>query len=101
MIHNIYGLKQAGLLWYSLIDQVITSFGFKRAVYDPCTYEYHDVEKRRMIIGIFVDDIVLFSNDNTILDSFKNHLQINFKKITFKGPLKTFLGIELNLLNEN
>jgi hypothetical protein len=101
LTHNIYGMKQAGLLWYTLIDEVIKEFGFKRAIFDPCCYVYNDHENNNMFIGIFVDDIALFGNNLIILNKFKNHLQTKFKKVTFKGPLKVFLGIELNLVNNH
>ena len=99
--HNIYGLKQAGLLWFQLVDNVLKDFNFTRSVFDPCTYTYEDNNSNKMIIGIFVDDIVLFGNNQDILTKFKNYLSSKFKKVTFKGPLKVFLGIELNTINNH
>jgi len=42
LLRNIYGLKQAGLLWYILFDKTLRNFGCVRSVWDPCVYIYND-----------------------------------------------------------
>jgi hypothetical protein len=35
---NLYGSKQAGYMWYSLICKVLLEYDFKRSIFDPCCF---------------------------------------------------------------
>jgi hypothetical protein len=63
MIHSIYGLKDAGLLWYLFLEKALAKFGAKRSRYDPCIF-YKNKDNKRIIIAVYVDDLAIFSSDN-------------------------------------
>ena len=73
-----YGLKQASRHWYRKFDQVITSFSFKENSIDQCIYHKISVSKFIHLV-LYVDDILLASNDIGLLHKFKIFLSKNFE----------------------
>jgi len=69
---SIYGLKQASRQWYLKFDQVISDFGFKENVDDQCIY--HKFKESRFLV-LYVDDILLASNDMALLLETKSSLK--------------------------
>ena len=61
---------------------------------DSCLYNLQTKEGNRLILIIFVDDMIVFYNQESIIDWFISALQ---KKITVKdlGPIKKVLGINI------
>jgi histone deacetylase 1/2 len=94
LARNIYGLKQAGLLWYLLLKKVLTDFGFVLSIWDPCVF-FKDVNSNKIIVAVHVDDEALVSNDPEQLLLVKEHLSKNFKKISDMGSLNHYIGIDL------
>ncbi|RDY13096.1 hypothetical protein CR513_02027, partial [Mucuna pruriens] len=81
---SIYGLKQASCQWYHKFHQVITSYGFEANVIDD--YVYHK------FIGI--DDILLASNDTSLLHETKRFTRKNFEMKDL-GEASFVLGIHI------
>ncbi len=52
LARNLYGLKDAGLLWYVLIDKILKAERYTRSVFDTCVYC-----KAGSILCLFVDDL--------------------------------------------
>ena len=74
---SIYGLKQASRQWYLKFHGIISSFGFEENVMDQCIYQ--KVSGRRIcFIILYVDDILLASNDKGLLCEVKQFLFKNF-----------------------
>ena len=65
----IYGLKQASRQWYLKINQVISDFDFKKNIVDQCIYHKFK-ESRLLFLVVYVDDILLASNDMVLLQNF-------------------------------
>ena len=63
---SIYGLKQASKQWYLRFNDTITSFGFKEYAVDQCIYLKVSGSKF-IILVLYVDDILLASNDLGLL----------------------------------
>ena len=75
---SIYGLKQASRQWYYKFHQVILSFGFEQNVVDDCVY--HKFSGSKMIfLVLYVDDILLATNDTGMLYATKKFLSKNFE----------------------
>ena len=75
----IYGLKQASRQWFFLkFHQVISGFGFKENIIDQCVY--HKFKENRLIfLVLYVDDILIASNDMALLLETKSFLSKNFE----------------------
>ncbi len=60
--HSLYGLKQSPRCWNSALDTHLKSIGFVQSSNDPCIYTAAEGEP--IIMGVYVDDIVLASNSS-------------------------------------
>ena len=90
---SIYGLKQASRQWYYKFHQVILSFGFEQNVVDDCVY--HKFSGSKMIfLVLYVDDILLATNDTGMLYATKKFLSKNFEMKDL-GEASFVLGIEI------
>ena len=69
-----YGLKQ----WYLKFNDTITSFGFKKNTVDRCIYLKVSGSKFIFLI-LYVDDILLATNDLGLLSETKKFLSNNFE----------------------
>lgn len=90
--HSIYGLKQAPRCWNSVLDQCLKNLGFIQAKGDPCIYVRQG--KQSLIVGIYVDDIVVAGDKNENIDEFKLALAEKFD-IKDLGKLSYFLGVKV------
>ena len=75
---SIYGLKQASRQWYLKFDQVISDFGFKKNIADQCVYQKFK-GCRLIFFVLYVDDILLASDDMDLLLEIKSFLLQNFE----------------------
>ena len=90
---SIYGLKQASRQWYLKFNDVITSFGFKENIVDRCIYLKVSGSKI-MFLVLYVDDILLATNDLGMMKSTKNFLSKNFE-MKDMGEANYVIGIEI------
>lgn len=89
----LYGLKQSGREWYKRLDKFVTQQGGCRNEADPCLYVFGKNEKRVIMI-IYVDDIILASKDLKELNTVKRKLKSEFE-ITDLGQITDILGIHI------
>jgi len=75
---SIYELKQPSRQWYLKFNDIITSFGFKENIVDRCIYLNISGNKFMFII-LYVDDILLATNDLGLLYEIKKFLSNNFE----------------------
>ena len=61
----LYGLKQAPHAWYTRIDSYFTGLGFTKSEADANLYHIM-VESKPLIIVLYVDDLILTSDDQLI-----------------------------------
>ena len=73
----IYGLKQASRQWYIKYDEVIIRNGFKENVVDRCIY-MKDSGSSFIFMVLYVDDILLATNDTNLLAETKQMLGKHF-----------------------
>ena len=91
---SIYGLKQASRQWYRKFDKVISSYGFKENTVDQCIYLKFSGSKF-VILVLYVDDILLASNDVGLLHDTKRFLSSHFEMKDL-GDASYFLGIQIH-----
>ncbi|KAL9263015.1 Retrovirus-related Pol polyprotein from transposon TNT 1-94-like protein [Drosera capensis] len=89
---SIYGLKQASRQWYHKFHNVITAFGFEPNIADDCIYHKFNGSKHIFLI-LYVDDILLASNDIGLLHETKRFFS---KKFEMKDLGDAVLEIEIH-----
>ena len=89
---SLYGLKQSSKLWNEMLNKFLISLGFVRSIVDSCLYTYQKGENIGIIV-IWVDDLILSSNSNDVMNFVKAKLKNSFK-VKELGPISKFLGIE-------
>ena len=90
---SIYGLKQASRQCYLKFNDVITSFGFKENIADRCIYIKVSGSKIIFLV-LYVDDILLATNDLGLLNETKKFLSENFE-MKDMGEASYVIGIEI------
>ena len=91
---SIYGLKQASRQWYLKFDEVVTSLGFKENDVDQCIYMLMSAGNF-IILVLYVDDILLASNDMNLLNETKQMLSKHFEMKDL-GDASFVLGIQIH-----
>lgn len=90
----LYGLKQSPRLWNERFNSFILSLGLKRSESDSCLY-IHITKDGKLFLLIFVDDMIIISNDLEVIKLIKKNLSAEFE-MTDMGEVKTFLGIHID-----
>ena len=91
---SIYGLKHASRQCYHKFHQVILSFGFEMNLVDDCVYHKFSGSKYIFLV-LYVDDILLATNDIGMLHETKRFLSRNFKMKDL-GDASIVLGIQIH-----
>jgi hypothetical protein len=86
---NMYGLHQAGHNWYKRLYDELLSAGFTQSRVDKCLFIRHNC-----IVVVYVDDCLIFSKDNAVLDSLINHLGSKFC-IASDINVGAYLGLDI------
>jgi hypothetical protein len=91
---SIYRLKQASRQWYLKFNELVKKFGFVENSVDNCIY-IKIKGSMFIILILYVDDILLVSNDKNLLYETKGFLSSNFD---MKGLVDTsyVLSIEIH-----
>ena len=90
---SLCGLCQAPHQWFSKLSSKLCEYGFVRSYADYSLLVYRK-EEVFMTLLVYVNDIVLKSNNAQTRKDFKAYLHACFS-IKDLGPLKYFMGIEV------
>jgi len=74
----LYGLKQAGRAWYNKLDNFLSTIGMYKTDVSPCVY-INSTKENRVIIIIYVDDLLVASSDIEELRKVKEILMSQFQ----------------------
>ncbi|CAL2255843.1 unnamed protein product [Prunus armeniaca] len=90
---TIYGLKQASMRWYFKFHKTVSSYGFEESITDQCIY-LKKCGSRFIFLVLYVDDILLATNDHNLLKDTKEVLSNNFGMKDL-GQAVLVLGIKI------
>lgn len=90
---SIYGLKQAPRCWNSKFDSVLKKFGFVNSKADQCVY-VGQYNTKKCYLCLYVDDGLLFSQDESILGEIVKDLKTIFEIKILKTP-GNFVGMQI------
>ena len=93
LLKSIYGLKQPSRSWNLTLDKVLKKLGLSRSHFDPCMYFKTDNEKV-IFLTVYVDDLLIFSNDKKMKFQLKEELKQTFK-MKDMGPASYILGMRI------
>ena len=80
ILQSLYGLKQAEKLWNKKFVKFSSNLGFVATNRDPCILLYEDLINDIIImVGIYVDDIVIASNCDKAKDKIKMQLSQEYQ----------------------
>ena len=85
---GLYGLKQSPRLWNDKWNIVMTGLGFTTLTSDECVFV-----RGKLWVLIYVDDILIMSQDDQEIEVVKSELASNFD-VKDLGSLHYFLGVE-------
>lgn len=92
----LYGLKNAPLIFYHTMLNVLKKEGFESSLLDPCII-YH--KKMKIYIAMYVDDLLIFGQSQENINKTKKLLSRNFEMKDLGTP-KIFLGMTIKHYNK-
>jgi hypothetical protein len=95
---SLYGLKQSGRNWHFVLREFLGKCGFVQTISDPCVLMLRD-DKSFTVLLVWVDDILVASSDEMVLESVKEEIGGKFKMTDF-GEISYFLGIHFKKSGE-
>jgi hypothetical protein len=75
---SIYGLKQASRAWNKKLDKLLKKLGFVQSNFDTCIY-YRCEGEKILIIAVYVDDLLILSNNKEEKQNLKADLMKRLK----------------------
>jgi hypothetical protein len=65
LLKNLYGLKDAGLMWFEHLKKGLLQRGFQQSLVEPCMFV-----KGTLILLVYVDDCIALCNRNQPITDF-------------------------------
>jgi hypothetical protein len=101
LLKSIYGLKQAGKLWYENIRGVLVSNDYVQCPFDQCVFtKYIPLEDIDIDICLHVDDLLTSSANDKSADLLWQQLIKAYGDVNETTTTKTHLGINWEQLTE-
>lgn len=84
---SLYDLKQTARPWYKKFDSFMVNHNYRRTTTDHCVYVQKFLDGNFIILLLYVDDILIVSQDANMIRRLKNDL---FKSFDMKdlGPTR-------------
>ena len=89
----LYELRKSPRAWYECLDDYLRELGFEKSKVDYCVY-FIKIEKEKVYLIIFVDDLLICSKNEKLIEFIKKKLTTKFR-MKDMGQIKTYLGINI------
>ena len=94
LLKSIYGLKQAGKLWFENIRGVLLANGYTQCLCDQCVFtKYIPEEGIDIDICLYVDDLLISATNNKSIDILWQELLKAYGDVNETTNTSTHLGI--------
>ena len=90
---SLYGLRQAGHLWYERLLKALMKFGFMQCRVEHCVF-YKHVNGGLVIVVVAVDDLTLVASSTKLMQATKLQFKTEFE-MSDDGEIHWLLGIEI------
>lgn len=90
----LYGLRQAPRAWNARLDSELVKLGFVRNPLEHAVYRRLGKDGL-LLVGVYVDDLVITGSSNTSIESFKKEMMSSFS-MSDLGLLSYYLGIQVD-----
>lgn len=94
LVKALYGLRQAPRAWYAKLDESLIGLGFRRSASEHAVY-LRGTRARRLVVGVYVDDLIIAGGNQVDIDTFKDQMKATFKMSNL-GLLHYYLGLEVS-----
>ena len=92
---GLYGLKQAGNLWNTMLVNILTNdLGLKQLYKDRCVFVQTNPEDYLLLL-VYVDDILIMSKKPEFKRRIIERMENEFGFV-YRGTINQFLGMEVN-----
>jgi hypothetical protein len=91
--HALYGLRQAPRAWYEKLDGTLCKLGFTQSEHEHAIY-CRGGGGRQLIVGVYVDDLLITGTTPEEIGRFKREMQLQFKIVDL-GLLSFYLSLEI------
>jgi hypothetical protein len=99
LLKALYGCVQSSKLWYLTLKRLFVADGFNCSSHDECVFIKH-VEGILIVIAVYVDDIILQSECQDLINSVIDLLRTNFHEIKVnRGKTHQYLGMMFDYNN--
>jgi transposase InsO family protein len=88
---SLYGLKQSGRNWNSMLHKYLIENGFMQSDVDHCLY-IKDVDGKLVVVLVWVDDLIIAASNDILMSETKQMLKDKFHMKDL-GKLSYFLGM--------
>jgi hypothetical protein len=95
LLKSLYGLKQAGKLWFENIKKVLLADGFDQASGDECIFtKYDSLNNVDIDVCLYVDDLLISSSAYHCIDLLWKTLSSAYGTVNETTHTETHLGIK-------
>lgn len=93
---SLYGLKQAGEVFYQFLKQILLDANLVRTVNDICVFNWKDPSTGQIVIVLlWVDDILITGNCRAKINELKEFISSRVTKLKVLGEIKRFVGLDI------
>lgn len=93
LLRPIYGLKQSGREWHRKLRRKLDEIGLQSSESEPCVF-HGKLDKVKVIIIVYVDDLLIFSKSLSTIAKIKSELSQSFKMKDL-GSANEILGLKI------